>query len=174
MDLSDPHVFARAYRRHRRAVMAAAWRVVRDRELAEDVTQDVFAWLWSHPHTYDGRSTLAAYLALIARSRAIDAWRSADARVRLDDRLRHEVVRGAIADGEGILTAVIRRDDAVEVRGLVAELSDVQRQALALTCWAELPMTTVAARLGLPEGTVKSRVRLARERLAQRLRRAAA
>ena len=174
MDLSDPHVFARVYRRHRRAVMATAWRVVRDRELAEDVTQDVFAWLWTNPRAYDGRTSLAGYLALIARSRAIDAWRSADARGRLDDRLRNEAARAAPADGEGMAAALIRRDDAVAVRGLVAELTDVQREALALTYWAELPATTVAARLGLPEGTVKSRLRLARARLARRLRAAAA
>jgi RNA polymerase sigma-70 factor (ECF subfamily) len=174
MDLSDPHVFARAYRRHRRAVVASAWRVLGDRDVAEDVAQDVFAWLWSHPHAYDGRASLAAYLALIARSRAIDAWRSADARVRLDDRLRDEAARATSADGEGIIAALVRRDDAAQLRELVAELTDVQRQALALTYWAELPTTTVAARLGLPEGTVRSRLRLARERLAERLGAAAA
>jgi RNA polymerase sigma-70 factor (ECF subfamily) len=170
MDLADPHVFARAYRRHRRAVVATAWRVVRDRELAEDIAQDVFTWLWRHPRAYDGRTSLAAYLAVIARSRAIDAWRSADARVRLDDRLRHEAAARAAADGEGVVAALIRRDDDARLRGLVAELSDGQRQAVALTYWAELPMTTVAARLGVPADTVKSRVRLARARLAERLR----
>jgi RNA polymerase sigma-70 factor (ECF subfamily) len=119
---------------------------------------------------YDGRTSLAAYLAVIARSRAIDAWRSADARLRLDDRLRREAAGGATADGEGVVAALIRRDDAARLRGLVAELSDVQRQALALTYWAELPRTAVAARLGVPADTVKSRVRLARARLAERLR----
>jgi RNA polymerase sigma factor (sigma-70 family) len=170
VDLSDPHVFAHVYRRHRRAVMSSAWGVLRDRELAEDVAQEVFAWLWSHPRAYDGRTSIRGYLAVIARSRAIDAWRRAETRERLGDRLRHEATGAVPADGENIAAALIRRDDASALRGLVAELTDVQRQALVLTYWAELPAAAVAARLGLPEGTVKSRLRLARERLAQRLR----
>src|SRR5919198_309295 len=97
MDLSDPHVFARAYRRHRRAVVASAWRVLGDRDVAEDVAQDVFAWLWSHPHAYDGRASLAAYLALIARSRAI-GWPSAWARLRLRSPPRR-AARGAAGHG---------------------------------------------------------------------------
>jgi RNA polymerase sigma-70 factor (ECF subfamily) len=158
VNLSDPHVFAGVYRHHRRRVMTIAWRIVHDRELAEDLTQDVFAWLWSHPHAYDGRTSIGAYLGLAVRSRAID------------ERLRDEAVRAPARDPDDAVAALISSDEARELRALVAELSDAQRQALALTYWADLSIAAVAARVGLPEGTVKSRVRLARERLARSLR----
>ena len=169
-DLSDPAVFGRVYRRHLRAVVASAWFVVRDRELAEDLAHDVFAWLWSNPRAYDGRIGLAAYLVMVARSRAIDARRRANARARLEDRLRIEAAaRDALADDAGALRSIVRREEAGELRTLVAQLGAPQRQALALTYWGELPVAAVADRLGVPEGTVKSRVRLGRERLARRL-----
>ena len=175
VDLSRPEVFAAVYRRHRRLVFSSVRRVVRDRELAEDVTQEVFAWLWSHPRAYDGRASLGAYLALIARSRAIDAWRTADARVRLDERLRREATPRASAAEDGApLGALIRSDDAKQLRALIAQLTERQREALLLAYWAELPLSALAARLGVPESTAKSRVRLARERLAGPLRALAA
>jgi RNA polymerase sigma-70 factor (ECF subfamily) len=170
MDLSRPDVFAEAYRRHRRLVVHSAWRVVHDRELAEDVAQEVFAWLWRHPRAYDGRSPLSAYLALMARSRAIDAWRSADARTRLSERLRRDAAAGRSEIHDGPLDrALVRRDEADEVRAHVAGLTRRQREALVLAYWADLPLAAIAARLGVPESTAKSRVRLARERLATRL-----
>jgi RNA polymerase sigma-70 factor (ECF subfamily) len=169
-DLSDPATFARIYRRHHRRVVSSAWRIVGDRELAEDLAQDVFFWLWRHPRAYDGRVSLPAYLAMVTRSRAIDALRSAGARSGLEERLRFEVTaRAAPAADNPVLRSIVRRDDALELRALVMELGAAQRQALALVYWGDLPTAAVAARLGLPHGTVKSRVRLARERLARRL-----
>jgi RNA polymerase sigma-70 factor, ECF subfamily len=169
-DLSDPGTFARVYTQHHRRLVSSAWRVVGDRELAEDVAQDVFAWLWRHPRAYDGRVSLAAYLAMVTRSRAIDALRNAGARSRLDERLRLEATAfAASSTDDPVLRSIVRRDDARELRALVMELGAAQRQALALVYWGELPAAAVAARLGLPHGTVKSRVRLARERLARRL-----
>jgi len=169
-DLSDPGTFARIYSQHHRRLVSSAWRVVGDRELAEDVAQDVFAWLWRHPRAYDGRVSLAAYLAMVTRSRAIDALRNAGARSRLDERLRHEATaRVACATDDPVLGTIVRSDDSRQLRALVLELGAAQRQALALAYWGELPLAAVAARLGVPQATLKSRVRLARERLARRL-----
>jgi RNA polymerase sigma-70 factor (ECF subfamily) len=170
IDPSDPDTFARIYRHHHRRVVSNAWRIVGDRELAEDVAQDVFTWLWRNPRAYDGRVSLGAYLAMVTRSRAIDALRNAGARSRLDERLRLEAkpqVAGTTDDP--VLRSIVQSDDARELRALVMELGAAQRQALALVYWGELPLAAVAARLGLPRATVKSRLRLARERLARRL-----
>ena len=166
-DLSDPGTFARIYRRHHRRLVSSAWRIVGDRQLAEDVAQDVFAWLWTHPRAYDGRVSLPAYLAIVTRSRAIDAVRNAGARSRLDERLRLEATASTTDDP--VLRSIVRGDDARELRALVMELGAAQREALALVYWGELSFAAVAARLGVPQGTVKSRVRLARERIARRL-----
>jgi len=175
MDLSQTDVFANVYQRYRRLVLTSAWRILRDRDLAEDVTQDVFAWLWTHPRAYDGRGTLATYLALVARSRAIDAWRSADARIRLDERLRTDAVAEVRATDEGALVGtLVRRDDAGELRALMADLPRRQGEALLLRYWADMPPAAIAARLGVPESTAKARLWLGRQNLSRRLRPVAA
>ena len=77
-DLRDPHTFDDAYRRYRPEAFAAALRVLRDPVAAEDVVQEVFAQLWRRPQFYDERrGSLGGYVALLARSRAIDHWRVA-------------------------------------------------------------------------------------------------
>src|SRR3954464_11090779 len=80
MDLSDPATFARAYDEHRPAVYGAALRVLGNPATAQDVAQDVFLRLWRRPAAFDARrGDLGAYLRLMARSRALDLWRSAQA-----------------------------------------------------------------------------------------------
>src|SRR3954453_943582 len=80
MDLSDPVTFARMYDEHGPAVYGAALRVLGNPAAAQDVAQDVFLRLWRRPAAFDPRrGDLGAYLRLMARSRALDLWRSAQA-----------------------------------------------------------------------------------------------
>src|SRR3954453_10841263 len=85
--LTDPQAFARAYSEHRAAALAAAQRVLHDRAAAEDVVQDVFAQLWRRPAFDDRRGSLRSYITMLARSRAIDRWRSQTVQDSLVDRL---------------------------------------------------------------------------------------
>src|SRR4051795_420192 len=87
MDLSDAATFARAYDEHGPAVYGAAMRVLGNPVTAQDVAQDVFLRLWRRPAAFDPRrGDLGAYLRLMARSRALDLWRSAQAGGRATDR----------------------------------------------------------------------------------------
>src|SRR4051812_50019055 len=80
MDLSDAATFARVYGSHGPAVYGAALRVLGNPATAQDVAQDVFLRLWRRPGAFDARrGDLGAYLRLMARSRALDLWRSAQA-----------------------------------------------------------------------------------------------
>ena len=80
MDLTDPSAFARVYDEHSPSVYRAAYGIVRDATMAQDVTQDVFLRLWRRPRTFDaGRGELGSYLRLMARSRALDLWRETQA-----------------------------------------------------------------------------------------------
>src|SRR4051812_50178017 len=80
MDLSDPVTFARMYDDHAPAVYGAALRVLGNPAAAQDVAQDVFLRLWRRPGAFDPRrGDLGAYLRLMARSRALDLWRTAQA-----------------------------------------------------------------------------------------------
>src|SRR4051794_18090514 len=85
-ELSEP--FAAVYRRHWAAVVAAAERILGDRDRAEDIAQEVFVRLWREPARYDAsRGALGPYLKLSARSRALDLWRSDQAAGRAVERL---------------------------------------------------------------------------------------
>src|SRR3954469_19420159 len=89
MDLSAPATFARVYDEHGPAVYGAALRVLGNPAAAQDVAQDVFLRLWRRPQAFDARrGDLGAYLRLMARSRALDLWRTAQAGGRATDRLK--------------------------------------------------------------------------------------
>src|SRR3954453_3268167 len=89
MDLSDPTAFARVYDEHQRGVHAAAYRILGNAAQAQDVTQDVFLRVWRSPQKFDARrGELGSYLRLMARSRALDLWREAQAAGRAGDRLK--------------------------------------------------------------------------------------
>src|SRR3954470_331941 len=98
MDLSDPRAFARVYDEHQRGVHAAAYRILGNAAQAQDVTQDVFLRVWRNPQKFDARrGELGSYLRLMARSRALDLWREAQAAGRASDPL----AGGTAEDGGG-------------------------------------------------------------------------
>ncbi len=162
MNLQDPAVFARAYDEHARTVYATAYRVLNDATLAQDVVQDVFLRVWRRPQGFDARrGSLATYLRLMARSRAVDVWREHQASGRAGDRLKAdvEVLGDAQADARPAVEAE-RADDAALVREAVSTLPQPQREAVVLAYWGGLTAEQIAARAGIPLGTAKSRLRL--------------
>lgn len=167
--LGDPAAFHAAYLEHHAAVVRTALAVVRDRPLAEDIAQDVFLTLWRRPERFDAtRGDLGPYLRLLARSRALDAWRTARCGTRAQERLleraradRHEA--GTTAD------AVEARTRSTELRAAVRRLPESQREAVALAYWGDMAASEVASRTAVPLGTAKSRVRLGLGRLRSEL-----
>jgi RNA polymerase sigma-70 factor (ECF subfamily) len=165
MNLHDPESFERIYSEHTRRVYANAYRILGDRAKAEDAAQDVFLRLWRNPDRFDEtRGEMGSYLAMMARSRALDIARSEAAAGRAGDRL------SAIVEADP--PAVERPDERVErsdrasgIRAAVARLPVPQREAVALAFWADMPAREVASRTGVPLGTARSRLRLALEKL---------
>jgi RNA polymerase sigma-70 factor (ECF subfamily) len=170
MDLKDPSDFARAYDEHSPGVYRTALRIVRDPALAQDVTQDVFLRLWRRPRTFDeNRGELGSYLRLMARSRAVDLWREAQAAGRAGDRLR--VVAGSEEGAPEDLPpeALDRQQDRVTLRRALRALPPAQREAVVLAYWGGLTAAEIARRCGVPLGTAKSRIRLGLTRLRDEL-----
>ena len=156
-----------AYTAHSDAVRIAALAVTRSHALADDVVQEVFLSLWLHPDRFDPeRGSIASYLRMLARSRALDALRAAGAAGRAHDRLRaeHALHPGAEPDA---LEVVHRQGLARAVRESMRELPREQREAVVLTYWGGLTSAQVARRSGVAVGTAKSRVRLGLRKLAQ-------
>jgi RNA polymerase sigma-70 factor (ECF subfamily) len=162
MARGDRDAFARFYDLHASLVFTFALRLLRDRAEAEEVTQDVFLQAWRQAGEYrEERGTPEAWLLTMVRSRGIDKLRSR--------RRRHEVVP-IVDDPEGAGGGAVASEAAasearVLAAGALAELSAPQREVLELAYFDGLTQTEIAARLGQPLGTVKTRMRSGLERL---------
>jgi len=167
--LGDPVGFHAAYREHHASVVRAAYSVVHDSVLAEDIAQEVFLALWRKPDRFDaGRGDLGPYLRLMARSRALDAWRTTRCGARAQERLV-ERARGERPDPDAAADVVEDRARSTELRAAVRRLPDAQREAVALAYWGGMAASEVAALTAVPLGTAKSRLRLGLTRLRQDL-----
>ncbi|HEY4279194.1 MAG TPA: sigma-70 family RNA polymerase sigma factor [Conexibacter sp.] len=157
-DMWDSHEFSDTYRRLAPVAIRAAERVLHDRAASEDVAQDVFAGLWERPAAYDpARGSLAGYVAMVARSRALDRWRSRQASDAATERMRHDadlLGEGSVADA-----ALWHERVDVAIQALRAAPHE-QRHAVLLAYGVGLTAREVAAVMKVPVGTAKSRIRL--------------
>ncbi len=164
--LGDPAALAEAYRTHGGLVHGICRRVLRDSALAEDVTQEVFTHLWERPERFDpSRGTLETWLGLLAHRRSVDRVRAESRRARIESRV--DVAEPVGTETEDYLTVVWM---STRVREALDLLPEEQRQVVVLAYYGERSYREVAKELGLPEGTVKSRVRLALRKLDALLR----
>jgi RNA polymerase sigma-70 factor (ECF subfamily) len=161
--LRDAESFRAAYARHHRGVYSAAFRIVGDAQLAQDVVQDVFLRFWRRPNAYDARrGELDSYLRLMARSRALDLWREGQVRARAADRLR---VAHSIGEADDPPALAERETESTAVRKALGKLPEGQREALVLAYWCGLTADQIARHADIPLGTAKSRIRLGLARL---------
>jgi len=146
-----------------RAVYETALRVVADDASAQDVVQDVFVELWCRPERYDaGAGSLRGYLVMLARHRAIDVLRSELRRAARQQRHQRMVPGQRLASpGDALLAA----DAADAIRAAVRLLPESQRRVIELAYFEGLSYREVAHAVGIPEGTAKSRMRLALAKL---------
>lgn len=164
-DASNP--LADAYAQHAESVRRAAYSVVRDSDLAEDVTQEVFLAMWIRPERFDPeRGTFESLLRVMAKSRALDAARRSSAADRARDRLRAEPVAEAAPDPVDSVASASRNR---ELRRAVARLPYDQRTAISLAYWGDMTAGQVATMYGVPHGTAKSRIRIGLTKLRRDL-----
>jgi RNA polymerase sigma-70 factor, ECF subfamily len=148
----DEHAMAQLYDRYSPVVYSVALRVLADTGAAEDVLQEVFLQLWRNPDAFDSnRGSLGAWLAVIARNRAIDALRKRKPETDSD-----EVVLSVNVDLE---SETERRRVLEKVRGVINGLPEDQRKALEMAFFEGLTHTEIAAKTGQPLGTIKTRIR---------------
>jgi RNA polymerase sigma-70 factor (ECF subfamily) len=137
--------------------------VLRDPAAAEDVVQDVFMQLWRRPGTFDGRrGSLRAYVTMLARSRAIDRWRTQSVHEAAVARLERDA---AEAHEASAADHAIERERRAWAVGVVDRLPAGQREAVLLAFGAGMSAAEISAATGIPPGTAKSRVRLGLEKL---------
>jgi len=154
------------YDRHSTAIYSLALLIVRDVAEAEDVTQEVFAQVWSQAGRFDGaRGSVAAWVLMIARSRALDRLRRKQAVLKPgpgDD------VLAELPDPTPSVEVVAANDqEARAARAAVAELPLAERTAIELAYFEGLTQSEIAERTGTPLGTVKTRIRNALRRVRE-------
>jgi len=154
------------YDRHGTAVFALARRLVKSREIAEEVTQEIFMRLWNRPERFDpSRGALRSFLLADTHGRSIDMLRSELARKEREKKEHVMDVRHT-ADVESEAWSNVASD---EIRAAVAALSEGERKAIELAYFSGYTYRQVAEALGEPEGTIKSRIRTGMKRLKGQL-----
>jgi len=159
----DDDALVEAFDRLASAVYGAALRVLAQAASAQDIVQEVFVEFWSRPDRYDpDAGTLRTYLTVMARNRAVDLARSESRRIARQERHDQLIPREPQATPSEEVTAAAT---ASEVRDAVKSLPDAQRRVVELAYFQGMTIREVALAIGIPEGTAKSRLRLAVARL---------
>jgi RNA polymerase sigma-70 factor (ECF subfamily) len=165
----DRDAFGRFYDAFARAAFGLIRRVLRDQQASEEVLQDVFWQVWREAPQYDARrGSPAAWLFMRAKARAIDKLRSIRRREQTFVAPVDEVVARrdpAASDDPGVVA-----ESRGAVESALAKLPGAQRRVIELAFFEGLTQSEIAARLGEPLGTVKTRARLGLERLRGALR----
>ena len=151
--------FEVVYDRHADAAFSLAYRICRQRALAEDVVQEAFLSLWRSGARYDrNRGSVRTWALGIVHNRAIDALRRRAVRERgivSDDGIAERLAAPERTDVE-----FARRDEAREIRDALEQLPQEQSRVIELAYFGGLTHIEIASRLGTPVGTVKGRMRL--------------
>ena len=159
----DDYALVEIFDRLAPAVYGTALRVLGEGAAAQDVVQDVFVDLWSHPGRCDpDAGPLRTFLTMLARHRAVDLVRSELRRIARQER-HFRMVPGRPPPSPG--DEVAAWEAASLVRDAVQHLPGDQRRVVELAYFQGLTCREVALAAGIPEGTAKSRLRLALAKL---------
>jgi RNA polymerase sigma-70 factor (ECF subfamily) len=174
--VGDAEAFEALFERHKTAVYQYLLRTLRDRNATEDLTQEVFLRVWTRAEQWNGRGAFKGWLYRIATNLALNYLRSV--------RRRREQPLDLPADPEGedalapvpgwmIDASMPGPEDALQqaeqersLRRMIDALPDEKREVFRLIHDAEMEVREVAETLGIPAGTVKSRLHYARKLLA--------
>lgn len=159
----DHGALAELYDAHGTAVYTLALRIVRQPGDAEEVVQEVFTQAWRQAGRYDpARATVIGWLLMITRARALDMLRAREAR---PDAGRPVPLPDLPAAGQGQEAMMLSNESVAMVRDALGQLAEPFRVPLELAYYEGLSQSEIAARLGQPLGTVKTRMRTAIARL---------
>ena len=146
------------------AMMAAAMGLLGDRGLAEEAVQQAFLQAWRAADRYDPRRPLGAWLRSIVKNTAVDMWRRER---RHATRSLDDVAPADLPTVEP--PSIADTSDVWELRRAIDRLPPAAREVVRLAHLEQLTQPEIAARLGVPLGTVKSRTHSAYRQLAAAL-----
>lgn len=169
----DDVALGQLYDRFGQAVYSLCVRIVRDGATAEELTQEVFVRLWRSAASFEpARGRVSTWLLRIAHNLALNEVRRRQSRPVIAQDIDWEVASAGLADTSGTgdpARAAGLRERAEVVRAALRQLPAPQREAIALAFFGGLSQAEVAAAMGDPLGTVKSRIRAGMQRLRELL-----
>lgn len=161
--------FGEIYRRYRSAAFATAYRILGDPAAAEDAVHDAFLSVWRGIDSFQpSRGSLRPWLLTIVRNTAIDRYRGRRT-LPLDEARLDDAPAAASGFDEEVVAAVAGAGAGERIRRALDALPPEQRLAIELAFFEGLTHPQIAARTGLPLGTVKGRLRLGLRKLRQSL-----
>jgi RNA polymerase sigma-70 factor, ECF subfamily len=170
----DQQAIAALYDRYGGVLYAVAYRVARQRADAEDAVVEAFTQAWRDASRFEAsRGSVAGWLTMIARSRALDIVRARTRRDRITASAFSREPEGSLAMGSSPADPAASYDTTErkrQVQAALETLSPPQRQAIELAFFEGLSQSEIAQRLEEPLGTIKTRVRLGMQKLRESLR----
>jgi RNA polymerase sigma-70 factor (ECF subfamily) len=147
--------------RHQVRIFRFVTRMVRDHQLAEDVVSEVFLEVWRHAGVFEARSAASTWLLSIARFKALSSLR------RRGDVQFDDTAAAAIPDSADDPEVTVGKKERGEIlRDCLTRLSPDHREIVDLVYYQGMAIGEVAAIVGIPENTVKTRMFHARKQLS--------
>lgn len=169
----DVDAFSQLYDRYSAVVYQLILRIIRERTIADELLQETFWTIWKNADQFQHRGAVAAWLMRIARNKCLDELRRQKA--------RPQPAKLSAPDNHAILTA--KPDQSVKIEesvasswmqqrlhGALADLPEEQQVCLKLSYFDGMSQREIAEHLGIPLGTVKTRIRLGVEKLEHLLK----
>jgi RNA polymerase sigma-70 factor, ECF subfamily len=161
----DQRAMAVLFARYRVPVFRFVSRMVRNEATAEEVNGDVFLDVWRQAATFEGRSAVSTWIFSIARFKALNALRR-----RREEEFDEEKASVVADDADDPEVALTKKDKAAALRHCLQKLSAEHREIVNLVYYQHKSIQDIAPILGIPEGTVKTRMFYARKKLSDLLR----
>jgi RNA polymerase sigma-70 factor (ECF subfamily) len=162
---SDAGAFTGLYDRHSRASYSLAYRMMGERQAAEDLVQEAFLDVWRAAGSYRAeRGSVRTWILSIVRNRGIDQLRTMASRRRVHDRVE---ATASVAQPSEAFAETWRNSQREQVREALRVLPPEQLKVLELAYYSGYTHAEIADLLDLPLGTVKGRMRLGLQKVRE-------
>jgi len=162
----DKSAFRELYSRFSQVVFNLAYRMLRSREEAEEVVQEIFLQIWNKADSYDSeRAAVSTWVINIARSRSIDKLRTLGFKDQTTELIEDRV------NSKSDFTRIVedREESKKIIRQALESLPDNQRLAIEMVFFEGLTHIEAAEKLNEPVGTIKTRIRLGVSKLKEQI-----
>ena len=165
----DQHAWAAIMHRYRRKVFNVAYKFVGRHDEAEDLTQEIFLKVFKALDTFDRRANFTTWIISISRNLCIDHYRRVRKEREAVDRRVDASELSPVSRDLDAFARLERFDRRALLREALGALPETLRTAVAMRDLQELSYQEISGRLGLPDGTVKSRINRGRHELARQV-----